>query len=91
MNSLLETKQIVPFNECWLCIWFDDYAKSSDSKLEFSFFFFLTDYFVDYKRLRGGVYFIDSLPLTPSGKVMRRKVKEIAIEMHENESGEAES
>ncbi|XP_058063233.1 uncharacterized protein LOC131213243 [Anopheles bellator] len=27
----------------------------------------------DYKRLRGGIYFFDTLPLTPSGKVMRRK------------------
>lgn len=57
-----------------------------------NFFSFLyTDYFVDYKRLRGGVYFVSELPLTPSGKVMRRKVKEIAIEMHENECGESES
>ena len=49
-------------------------------------FHFFVEYFADYKRLRGGVYFVDSLPLTPSGKVMRRKVKDIAIEMHKNEN-----
>ncbi|XP_059617917.1 luciferin 4-monooxygenase-like [Phlebotomus argentipes] len=32
----------------------------------------------DSKRLRGGVYFVDSLPLTPSGKVRKNIVKEMA-------------
>lgn len=40
------------------------------------------DHFADYKRLRGGVYFVELLPLTPSGKVLRRYVKEIAIKLH---------
>lgn len=35
-----------------------------------------------YKWLRGGVYFTDSLPMTPSGKVIRRKVEEMAREMY---------
>lgn len=35
----------------------------------------------DAKQLRGGVYFIESLPVTPSGKVLRRKVQEIAINL----------
>lgn len=35
-----------------------------------------------YKWLRGGVYFADSLPMTPSGKVIRRKVEEMAREMY---------
>lgn len=30
----------------------------------------------DYKQLRGGVYFTDSLPKTPSGKIIRRLVAE---------------
>uniref|UniRef100_A0A182Q4Y7 AMP-dependent synthetase/ligase domain-containing protein n=1 Tax=Anopheles farauti TaxID=69004 RepID=A0A182Q4Y7_9DIPT len=30
----------------------------------------------DFNRLRGGVYFVDLLPKTPSGKVLRRKVLE---------------
>lgn len=38
----------------------------------------------DAKQLRGGVYFVDSLPVTPSGKVLRRKVKEIAVEYYRN-------
>ena len=31
--------------------------------------------------LRGGVYFVDSLPKTPSGKVIRGKVTELATEI----------
>lgn len=38
----------------------------------------------DSKQLRGGIYFVDSLPLTPSGKVVRRKVRDIAIELYHN-------
>jgi 4-coumarate--CoA ligase len=38
---------------------------------------------IDAKRLRGGVHFIESLPMTPSGKILRRKVKEIAKEMYD--------
>lgn len=41
----------------------------------------------DFKQLRGGVYFVDSLPLTPSGKVQRRKVREMAIELFNNAAG----
>lgn len=33
---------------------------------------------IDAKRLRGGVYFVESLPMTPSGKVLKRNVREIA-------------
>lgn len=40
---------------------------------------------VDFKRLRGGAYFVDAFPMTPSGKVLRRKCREIAIERY-NES-----
>ncbi|XP_039441859.1 luciferin 4-monooxygenase-like [Culex pipiens pallens] len=34
----------------------------------------------DYKHLRGGVYFADQLPMTPSGKVVRRLAKKIVLE-----------
>ncbi|XP_055544510.1 uncharacterized protein LOC129729738 [Wyeomyia smithii] len=34
---------------------------------------------VDFKHLRGGVYFVASFPMTPSGKILRRKCREIAI------------
>lgn len=48
----------------------------------FQDFALISDNFADYKQLRGGVYFVQSLPLTPSGKVLRRCVKELAIKMY---------
>lgn len=45
-------------------------------------FYSVLDHFADYCKLRGGVYFVDSLPLTPSGKMLRRKAKEMAIEQY---------
>ncbi|XP_055297301.1 uncharacterized protein LOC129565940 [Sitodiplosis mosellana] len=41
----------------------------------------IADHFADHYKLRGGVYFVDSLPTTPSGKVLRRKVKETVISL----------
>lgn len=41
---------------------------------------------IDHKKLRGGVHFVDALPLTPSGKILRRKAKEMAIEIHRSRS-----
>lgn len=38
--------------------------------------------FADSRKLRGGVYFVDSLPTTPSGKVLRREVKKLAIDRY---------
>lgn len=38
----------------------------------------------DYKKLRGGVYFANAVPLTPSGKIMRNKVQMMAIELYES-------
>uniref|UniRef100_A0AAG5DX48 AMP-dependent synthetase/ligase domain-containing protein n=1 Tax=Anopheles atroparvus TaxID=41427 RepID=A0AAG5DX48_ANOAO len=43
----------------------------------------------DCKRLRGGVYFAPELPLTPSGKVMRRKCLELVLEQARCTNGEA--
>ncbi|XP_019525799.2 probable 4-coumarate--CoA ligase 1 [Aedes albopictus] len=40
----------------------------------------------DYKHLRGGVYFAKELPLTPSGKVLRRKVRDFILSMKSNKS-----
>lgn len=40
--------------------------------------FFCTDKFDDSHKLRGGVYFVDELPSTPSGKIIRRLAKGIA-------------
>uniref|UniRef100_A0A7G3A7V3 Putative acyl-coa synthetase n=1 Tax=Lutzomyia longipalpis TaxID=7200 RepID=A0A7G3A7V3_LUTLO len=36
----------------------------------------------DYKKLRGGVYFVDNFPMTPSGKIRKPKVKELAISLY---------
>uniref|UniRef100_A0A7G3ARA9 Putative long chain fatty acid acyl-coa ligase n=1 Tax=Lutzomyia longipalpis TaxID=7200 RepID=A0A7G3ARA9_LUTLO len=36
----------------------------------------------DYKKLRGGVYFVDDFPMTPSGKIRKPKVKELAISLY---------
>lgn len=33
---------------------------------------------IDAQRLRGGVYFVDSLPMTTTGKIRRTSVREIA-------------
>jgi acyl-coenzyme A synthetase/AMP-(fatty) acid ligase len=32
-----------------------------------------------YKQLYGGVYFVNEMPMTLNGKIMRRSVKDIAI------------
>uniref|UniRef100_A0A182RKC9 AMP dependent ligase n=1 Tax=Anopheles funestus TaxID=62324 RepID=A0A182RKC9_ANOFN len=37
----------------------------------------------NYKRLRGGVYFTSEMPLTPSGKIVRRKCLEIVQNIRE--------
>ncbi|XP_055684644.1 uncharacterized protein LOC129790862 [Lutzomyia longipalpis] len=33
----------------------------------------------DYKKLRGGIYFVDNLPMTASGKIQKFRAKDIAI------------
>ena len=33
---------------------------------------------ISYKRLRGGIHFIDAIPRNPTGKILRRNLKEIA-------------
>lgn len=46
-------------------------------------FFLQSDQMASYKRLDGGIYFVNELPMTPSGKVIRPKVKEIAQQFFE--------
>ncbi|KAL4892224.1 hypothetical protein BDV59DRAFT_180305 [Aspergillus ambiguus] len=38
---------------------------------------YVSDRVVSYKRLRGGVNFVDSIPRNPSGKILRRELKKI--------------
>ena len=33
-----------------------------------------------YKQLEGGVFFIEEIPKSPSGKILRRKLKEMAVD-----------
>lgn len=35
----------------------------------------------DFKQLRGGVYFVDKIPLTPSGKVQKMKLLEMILKL----------
>lgn len=37
-----------------------------------------------YKQLYGGVYFVDELPRNYNGKILRRSVLEMAINLHKN-------
>lgn len=41
----------------------------------------------DHKRIRGGVYFLDQFPLTPSGKVKRNEVKQIVSQLYKEKLG----
>lgn len=41
------------------------------------------NHFSDAKKFRGGIYFVDSLPITPSGKILRREVKRILSKLYE--------
>ena len=40
----------------------------------------LADKVASHKRLRGGVRFVDEIPKSASGKILRRKLKEVAAE-----------
>lgn len=43
--------------------------------------FFLIENFPNGLKLRGGVYFVDSLPKTPSGKYIRKEITEMLKKM----------
>lgn len=42
---------------------------------------FVADNVSSPKRLRGGVYFIDTIPRNPTGKILRRELRERAKNM----------
>ena len=43
--------------------------------------FNLTEKVAHYKKLQGGVIFINEVPKSPSGKILRRKLKEMTLEI----------
>ncbi|XP_037030798.1 luciferin 4-monooxygenase-like [Bradysia coprophila] len=45
----------------------------------------VSNHFAYTKRLQGGVYFVDSLPMTATGKIARRSVAEIALDLVKNQ------
>lgn len=49
----------------------DEVAEAVESAIEVRF--------SDAKRLRAGVWFVNRMPLTPSGKVVRRRVQEMVV------------
>lgn len=40
---------------------------------------FVAKQVIKYKHLTGGVYFVDSIPKTPTGKILRREVKKYIV------------
>jgi 4-coumarate--CoA ligase len=40
--------------------------------------------FPPFKRLHGGAYFMDGMPLTPSGKIKKREVRKLAARMYKS-------
>lgn len=44
----------------------------------------VTRNFPQFKRLHGGAYFVDTLPLTPSGKIKKREVRKQAARMYKS-------
>ncbi|XP_059622511.1 probable 4-coumarate--CoA ligase 3 [Phlebotomus argentipes] len=40
----------------------------------------------DYKRLRGGVFFLKEFPMTASGKIRRMQVRELAIDLYKEKN-----
>lgn len=40
----------------------------------------------DAKNLRAGVYFVDKFPLTASGKILRRGVRDIVVKLYNEQN-----
>ncbi|CAG9805901.1 unnamed protein product [Chironomus riparius] len=56
-------------------------VRETNSNIVESVIIEVTNDLPSYKQLRGGIFFIDALPLTPSGKVKRKEAKEIATRL----------
>lgn len=62
------------FYECLQCLKF--YLMYENKYSQPAIFF--SDNLSEYKQLRGGVIFLEKMPLTPSGKVNRKTIKLLA-------------
>lgn len=51
--------------------------KKSSNVTEKELHAFVDERLSDYKRLRGGIQFVDSVPKNSTGKLMRRQLKEL--------------
>lgn len=54
------------------------------SKQNFNNLFFKGN-FPTFKRLHGGAFFCESLPMTASGKIKKLEVKKIAVELFKSQ------
>lgn len=57
--------------------------------LGLAFISVVADNLADSRKLRGGVYFVDYLPTTPSGKVKRKVAKAYAIQLFNKKQHQA--
>ncbi|XP_050094735.1 luciferin 4-monooxygenase-like [Anopheles aquasalis] len=49
----------------------------------------VADVVADCKRLRGGVFFVDNLPLTSSGKIARKRCRDLALQLYKEREQDA--
>ncbi|KAI6968290.1 phenylacetyl-CoA ligase-like protein [Hortaea werneckii] len=61
--------------------------EESDAMLKRQIVKFVEQHKTDYKRLRGGVEFVEAVPKSPSGKILRRLVRDQEKERRRREGG----
>lgn len=48
------------------------------------YIFKFSENFAHHKRLKGGIFFVDSIPTAVSGKIDRKSTAQLAIKLHSN-------
>ncbi|KAM7349499.1 putative 4-coumarate--CoA ligase 1 [Cochliomyia hominivorax] len=95
-NVILELPDIVEVCVCGIPDVISNYlpaaaiVKSADSKLTEDEVYKHVTKMAHYKHLRGGVYFVQQLPKTMSGKIIRRKVTELCTELYNSKKQTSE-